>query len=264
MKADPKREILRRYTAEPEDALMLAKLLDKAELCRSRGFLQATRFLSLHECILAEKLIRGEKLFPSVLWGGFEGAERRCAVFFPDYLTEEDAKEQSGVAVLRAAFRPGTLTHRDLLGSLMNAGVTRDCIGDLLVHEDFCDILCLEETAPFLLENVSRAGRETLRLTRLSGPPAAVEEKAELLRDTVASLRLDAVLSSACRVSRGAAAELVSAGRVKLNDFECTKADRPVEAGDVLSVRGYGRVVLQSVEGQSRKGRTVIVLKRFL
>ncbi len=264
MKADPKREILRRYTTEPEDTLMLAKLLDKAELCRSRGFLQATRFLSLHECILAEKLIRGEKLFPSVLWGGFEGAERRCAVFFPDYLTEEDAKEQSGVAVLRAAFRPGTLTHRDLLGSLMNAGVTRDCIGDLLVHEDFCDILCLEETAPFLLENVSRAGRETLRLTRLSGPPAAVEEKAELLRDTVASLRLDAVLSSACRVSRGAAAELVSAGRVKLNDFECTKADRPVEAGDVLSVRGYGRVVLQSVEGQSRKGRTVIVLKRFL
>ena len=264
MRADPKRELLRRYTAEPEDALMLAKVLDKAEGCRSRGYLQATRFLSLHERILAEKLIKGEKLFPSLLWGGFEGAERCCAVFYPEYLSEEEAKEQSGLAVLRAAFRPGTLTHRDLLGSLMNAGVTRDCIGDLLVHEDFCDILCLEETAPFLLENVSRAGRETLRLTLLSEPPAAKEEKVELFRDTVASLRLDAVLSSACRVSRSAAAELIQAGRVKLNDFDCAKADRPVAEGDVLSVRGYGRMVLEAVEGQSRKGRTVIVLKRFL
>ena len=264
MRADPKRETIRRYTAEAEDALMLARLLDKAETCRSRGFLQSSRFLSLHECILADKLVRGEKLLPALFWGGFEGAERRCAVFYPDYLTEEEAREQSGVTVLRASCRPGTLTHRDLLGSLMNAGVTRDCIGDLLVHEDFCDILCLEETAPFLLENVSRAGRETLRLELLSAPPAAPEEKAELFRDTVASLRLDAVLSSACRLSRGAAAELIAAGRVKLNDFECTKADRSVEAGDVLSVRGHGRMVLEAVEGLSRKGRIVIVVKRFL
>lgn len=264
MRADPKSELLRRYAQDPEDRLMLAKLLDKAEGCRSRGYLQATRFLSLHECILAERTIRGEKLFPSLLWGGYEGAERRCAVFYPEYLSEEEAREQSGVVALRASFRPGSLSHRDLLGSLMNAGVTRDCIGDLLVHEDFCDVLCLEETAPFLLDNVSRAGRETLRLSRLEGPPAAKEEKAESLRDTVASLRLDAVLASAFRLSRGAAAELIGAGRVKVNDFECLKPDRPTEEGDVFSVRGHGRALLEGVEGQSRKGRTVVRIKRFL
>ena len=243
---------------------MLAKVLDKYSACADKNYIQTTRFLSLHDCIIAETALRGEKARGYTLWGGYEDAERKLIVFYPDYLDEENAIAESGISVIRARFRPGTVTHRDILGSLMNIGITRECLGDLLTHEDFCDIICVSETAAFILDNLFRAGHETLRLEPLDGPPAEKEEKYKLIKDTVASLRLDAIVSSGCSVSRGNAAALISSGRVKVNGFECLKSDKPVGEGDSISVRGYGKLLVESVGGVSRKGRTIIELKKYI
>ena len=84
------------------------------------------------------------------------------------------------------------------------------------------------------------------------------------IRDTVATPRLDAVIASGFSLSRSKAAALISAGKVSLNHRECTKGDRPVEEGDVLTCRGLGKCVVKEVPGQSRKGRTMLVLERYL
>lgn len=243
---------------------MLARVLDKYSACSEKNYIQTTRFLSLHDCIIAETALKGEKAQGYILWGGYEDAERKLIVFYPDYLDGEAAIEESGVSVVRARFRPGTVSHRDMLGSLMNIGITRECLGDLLVHEDFCDIICVSESAVFIMDNLFRAGHEALKLELLEGPPAAKEEKFKLIRDTVASLRLDAIVSSGCSVSRANAAALISSGRVKVNDFECLKTDKPVAEGDSISVRGYGKMLVESVGGMSRKGRTIIEIKKLI
>ena len=88
--------------------------------------------------------------------------------------------------------------------------------------------------------------------------------KGREVRDTVASLRLDAVASTGFRIARGKAADLIASGRVQVNWRECTKADKLLSAGDTVSARGFGKFELTEVGGVTRKGRTSIVLKRYV
>ena len=90
------------------------------------------------------------------------------------------------------------------------------------------------------------------------------EVKCQEMRDTVSSLRLDAVASTGFRMSRGKAAELITSGRVQVNWRECTKLDKLLTAGDTVSARGFGKFELTEVGGVTKKGRTSIVLKRYI
>ena len=84
------------------------------------------------------------------------------------------------------------------------------------------------------------------------------------VRDTVAALRLDAVLAAGFSTSRSKAADFISAGRVSINHRECMKGDRAVNEGDVLTCRGLGKCVVKEVLGASRKGRIMLVLERYV
>ena len=187
--------------------------------------------------------------------------------FLPDWLEEEDfLAGQVPIRFLRCTYRLDQgLTHRDLLGSLMGLGLVREKIGDLLVDEGSCDLAVSESVADFLLQSWTSAGRASLRVTEIDAeslhiPQARVRE----LRDTVMRLRLDAVAATGFGLSRTKAAELIASGRVQVNHRECTKSDQLLNQGDVVTARGFGKFELSQVGGQSRKGRTAIVVKRYL
>ncbi len=260
-----KRDILRKYASNEEDLLLLARIFDKQELCYKKNYLSETKFLSERELALAAAALRGEKAGQYAAWGGYEGAERKIIVFYPDYSTEQEALEAAGIAYVRAAFHnKGSVGHRDVLGSLMNIGITRECLGDIIVHENYCDIICLESSADFIVNNLFRAGRETLAVSRLEETPAPPELKTETIKDTVASLRLDSVVSSCCRTSRTKATELINSGRVYVNGLECLKPDKILEEGCGITVRGSGKFVLQAASGVSRKGRTIVEIIKYV
>ena len=176
------------------------------------------------------------------------------------------ADAEGPVSVLHADFpKDASLTHRDILGSLMGLGITREKLGDILLADGGCDLLVLKDTLPILQSQWEGAGRWKLklrpaRLSELNVKPPEVRT----IRDTVATLRLDAVLSSGFSTSRGKAADLIAAGRVMVNHRECLKPDRAVEQGDVLTCRGLGKCVVKEVLGQSRKGRIMIVMERYI
>ena len=99
----------------------------------------------------------------------------------------------------------------------------------------------------------------------MAGPKVAPKPaQVRTIRATVATLRLDAVTAAGFSLSRAKAAALVASGKVSLNHRECLKADRPVAEGDVLTCRGLGRCVVKEVPGQSKKGRTMVVLDRYV
>lgn len=122
-----------------------------------------------------------------------------------------------------------------------------------------------EPVRRFLLDSWDSAGRVRLKvqpigLTELQVP----EEKVKLLRDTVSSLRLDSVLSVGFSLSRSKAAEAVTSGKVQVNWADWQKPDRQVVQGDVLTLRGLGKCVLEEVGNQTKKGRVFITVKRYL
>ena len=123
----------------------------------------------------------------------------------------------------------------------------------------------LDTVADFLLSSWNSAGRARLTVTEIPAAHLHIPEvRCEEVRDTVSSLRLDAVAASGFSLSRGKAADLIASGRVQLNHRECVKPDHAVAQGDVLSCRGLGKCVLTEVGGPSKKGRILIVLERYV
>ena len=147
----------------------------------------------------------------------------------------------------------------------MGIGLTRERVGDILVGEKAAQIVCLKDAAPILLSQFDQAGRYRLKLREIplsELAPAPAEVK--VIHDTVSTLRLDAVLSSGFSLARAKAADAVTGGRVALNHRECLKPDKAVEQGDVLTCRGLGKCVIKEVPGQSKKGRTMLVIERYI
>jgi RNA-binding protein YlmH len=263
-----KGKLLDRVGGEKEDRLALARVLDRAEQAQNRNIPAGTDFLTPQQLLLALDLLRqaGVPEDRFLRMGGYDGAERAILLFLPDWLEAEDAADQSPLRCLRAAYRAEEkLTHRDLLGSLMGLGIVREKVGDILVGPDSADLIVLDTVEAFLLQNWCSAGRARLTVTELDPRhlhiPAA---KWEEVRDTVSALRLDAVASTGFKMARGKAAALIESGRVQVNWRECTKPDKLLTAGDTVSARGFGKFELTEVGGVTRKGRTSIVLKRYV
>ena len=262
-----RRELLDRAAHSPEERLLLSRVWDKCEQCRTRNIPTATGFLSPQEQAAAQHLLNALGCREGyVLWGGYDGAERKRLVFLPDWLDAEDAAGQSPLRFLRAEYRAEYgLTHRDFLGSLMALGLTREKIGDILVEKGGCQVLLDPSMTDFLLQNWDSAGREKLTVTplplsALAVPHAAVKE----LRNTVSSLRLDNVLAAGFSLSRGRAAEAVEKGSVQVNYVTCVKPDKPVSAGDTITCRGLGKCVLDSVGAPTKKGRLPVDIRRYI
>lgn len=262
-----KTELLNKFAKDPEERIVLARALDQLERAQNRAIPCATQFLSPAQRAALEPLIAACGHPRHLFHGGCEGAERTICVFLPDWQEPEDWDASEELAAVECAYPPtgAELTHRDLLGGLMGIGLTRERVGDILAGDTAAQIVCLKDAAPIILSQFEQAGRYRLKLreiplSALSPAPAQVK----LIHDTVAALRLDAVLASGFSLARGKAADAVTGGRVSVNHRECLKPDKPVAQGDVLTCRGLGKCVLKAVGGQSRKGRIIIEIERYL
>ena len=258
-----RRELLDRAAHSPEERLLLSRVWDKCEQCRTRNIPTATGFLSPAEQAAAQGfLVLLGARESGIFWGGYDGAERKRLLFLPEWMAEPDGTE---IAAVRAACRSGgDLTHRDFLGSLMGMGIVREKIGDVLVGPDSADVLVLDTVAEFLAQSWESAGRVKLRVAEIDPGCVHIPEiRREERRDTVSSLRLDAVCSTGFRMARGKAAALIESGRVQLNWRACTKPDRTVSEGDTVSARGFGKFELTEVGALTKKGRIPITVQCY-
>ena len=263
-----KTELLDRCARSGEERTLLARVLDKLELAQHRGIPAWTPFLTPGEQASAGDLLAAWGGPRYLAAGGYEGSERNILYFPSDWQEPEDALSdpEGPLAALEGTFPGGaSLTHRDILGSLMGLGITREKLGDILILEGKCQVVALREALPILLSQWESAGRwkvsvREIALTELTPKPPTVKT----IRDTVAALRLDAVLAAGFSTSRSKAADLISAGRVAVNHRECMKGDRTVAEGDVLTCRGLGKCVVKEVLGASKKGRVMLILERYV
>ena len=248
-----------------EDRLLLAKLWDKINSGLRKNIPANTCFLSPRELEMAKYLF-GE---PEGLYafGGYQDAERKMLVYLPEYL-EEDALlgGDSPVVCLRATFYQGdSLSHRDFLGALMGAGIGRETVGDICVDKGSCDFFVTAEIAPYILQNFTSAGRTKLRIEAIPLCNAAIPEpEVKEIRDTLASVRLDSVISSGFRIGRGLAAQYVNTGKAAIDGLPCEKPDRTVSEGAKISVRGLGKIKLHSINGRTKKDRISVVIHRYI
>ncbi|MBQ6719272.1 MAG: RNA-binding protein [Oscillospiraceae bacterium] len=248
-----------------EDRLLLAKLWDKINAGIRRNIPANTYFLSPRELEMARFLF-GE---PEGLhaFGGYSDAERKMLIFLPEYLEECMLMEMDSPCVcLRATFYEGdSPSHRDFLGALMGIGIGRETIGDICVGKEHCDFFVIQEIAPYILQNFTSTGRTKLRLQQISLAEADIPEpEVKEIRDTMASLRLDSVISSGFRIGRSLASQYVTTGKAAIDGLPCEKPDKQVAEGSKISVRGLGKIKLVQVNGRTKKDRISVVIHRYV
>lgn len=236
-----------------------SRLLELAEQADRQDRSRFTPFLTPPEAELALAAAKRARV-NGELFGGYEGAERRMARFSP-MLAEP---EPFPIAALEITWpHQEAPEHRDLLGGLMGLGVKRARAGDIVLLPDKAYLFVETTLAGMIAQGLVEAGR--VRLTVRAGAilPDLAAPEGEEQRFTVQTPRLDAVVADGFHLSRGNAAELIEAGAVKLRHMPTLRPDARVEAGDAISVRGFGRLRIEEFGEPTRKGRLPVRVTRF-
>ncbi len=188
------------------------------------------------------------------LFGGSPEVERKRALLFPDYLSVNESDFQISLFEIDYPKKFVTIEHRQVLGTLMSLGLKRGKFGDILLNEGRVQFFAAGEISQYIKSNVESIGRSGVKLME-TGFNQMIKTK-ELWNEqdlTVSSLRLDTVISGIYHVSRQKSQLFIKQGLVKVNwalidnpAFEC-------DAGDIISVRGYGRSRIKSIDGKTKK-----------
>ena len=254
---DRRKQIIAISQSEDEKMLLI-RVCDKIERAMERNMAVSTCFLTPREQALIRQILPQCSFF-----GGTADTERNVAYWLPEYWTAEDPES---IDCIRADFyEKNALSHRDILGALMGTGIRRETVGDIIVHENSCEIFVLSELSKYLMDNLTSAGRHHLHLEKID--PRSVQIPAQnlkLLRVTVSTMRFDSVVSAAFHMSRSAAADAIRTGQGAINALTCLKPDRAVNESDVISVRGTGKLKIVELHGNTRKDRIAVTVGIYI
>ncbi len=240
-----------------EEKLLYKRLCDLERKRDDKNVPAFSKFLGIEEQV-------GLKFKSAVFWGGYEDAGRKIIMFLPDWAQPQDFYD-SVSAVKITALDKATYDHRDYLGSVMGLGIKREVIGDIAVREDSAIMFCVKEIAPFIKDNLTQVAKSSVSceiVDNLKGEE--IKQNYLEIKGTVASVRLDCIVSFLKNVSRTKASEMLRAGLVRLNAREIQDVSKLLKAGDVISIRGLGKFIFGGEEGTSRKGKSIIKLRKLV
>lgn len=247
----------------PEEKLLSAKTEDIVRLCEKYSCGRFSDFLDGGEAAFIETEFHFPYGCNYMLFGGFDGCERKLLGVFPEW--EEACESAFPISVLRidGGFNR-RLTHRDYLGTVLSLGLDRRKIGDILADNDGAYLFVCSDTAQYIKDNIRKIGNQGVKITEIALDGfEAPKRETEHIETVFASARLDAAVSAAAGLSRSEASKLIEGGLVKLNYKEIYDTSKTVKEGDLLSVRGHGRYVLSEIGDETRKGRIHAVFEKY-
>ncbi len=256
------KQILDRYK-DYEDRVLVNELLEYSRACEKGYTLKHTDFLDPRQQKLAEDILGVNKSICYDFQGGIPESERAiCLIYDENY---EISEEDIPITILSVTWNKSSrkLSHRDFLGSILGCGIKREKVGDIILDDDSAYVACMSDISRYLLYNLNKVGSVAVSVSETKEPHRK-EEKVKVIASTVASLRLDSIIATGYGVSRAKAVETVKSGKVKVNWEDTESASREMKQGDVVSLRGKGRIVLEEVAGTTKKDRVRITIKKYL
>ena len=247
-----------------EEQVLMGRLRDLAKRAYEKNIYTYSSFLSLPEQGVFDGMTKELSFIPYELFGGHEMAERKVVGFGSEELFGYPGQFPVTILKVTPALEKfgEELNHRDYLGSLMNLGIRRDTIGDILVKGKTGFIFCLDDVAEFIIQNLIKIRHTQISCVKIDDD---IELKPSLIDESypVSSMRLDVIIAAACKLSRKEALSFFERNEVQLNSKVTTENAVNLKPGDVFSVRGKGKFILESIGGTTKRGRTYINVKRY-
>ena len=219
----------------------------------NRGVYTYSDFLGMHEqTVLYEEMKYGIQLH-----GGYPDAERCVAVFG----NSDDLGYEPTLPVQLIEISPlsqkfsDDLTHRDFLGSLMGLGIKRETLGDIIISGNKGYLFCLDSIGQYIIDNLTKVRHTSVSCSFTDSLPVDALPKPKESVIIVQSMRLDGLVSAVYNMSRSKSSALVDGEKVFINGRLSKSSSKPVETGDIVSVRGHGRFKILDILGDTRKGR---------
>lgn len=242
------------HIKDKEQILNMRKVLDKIEIVLTHHSIQATDFLNPYERRLSKSILNRFENISYSEDGGFLNAERKIISIYPDYLAFESI--EAPIVPLSINGDIKGLSHKDFLGSLMGLGITREKIGDILIHEENSQVIVEDLISDYIIFNLEKVGNKNVKIKKIKKNELKEGKKDYKEKNiTMPSLRLDVVMSNALKLSRNDSMNIIKSGRVKVNWEPISKPFFEVNSGDLISVKKYGRFILSDVLGKTKKGR---------
>ncbi len=254
------KELIQKFAQDEEEILLGKRIFDLARRAETAWF-SCTDFLTPSQLVFCKSLLDSSKI-PYQSGGGYEGAVRQLLLFGEGaaYQTGED----SPICALKLDC-PMPVGHRDILGSVLGLGIRREKVGDILVGETASTLLIRRDILPYLTVNLERIGSAPVRVQEV--PLASIIPPApqfDTIHVSVASLRLDAVLAAVYHLSREEAQQQIRRQMAQVDYRIADSPSKAVEPGSILSLRGYGKFLLSSVAGETRRGKLRLEIKKYI
>ena len=265
-----KQDLLKDYRKQ-EDKICLSQVLDKIEFSKTREKIEYTDFLDMYQISLVENFLRKIKFTNYKLYGGYEEAERKVLIIYPEKYNESMIEKNYNkilkiVRVKLPEEEKGKYTHRNYLGGIVKLGLKREKVGDILVSDEGADIIAMEDFAEILkkeLANLTRFEKSIITIEEINNIRKR-EIKLEIIKIIVPSLRLDNIVSDLARTSRSKAAQIIAQERVFINGQNETKLSKQIKLNDIITIRGKGRFVVKEFVGTTRSGRTIVAIEKYV
>lgn len=256
---------------EKEETLLRKRFVELSNTAYQRCIITCSDFLNLNELNILHTTPKDLFPIPYKTFGGYVYSERQMAAFLPDaFLYMEESEIQNLYPIRIVKITPvhvkfaEELGHRDYLGALLNLGIERSKLGDILVQEKSAYVFVNETLADFIVSELVKV-RHTIVLPQIVESAEFIyEPKFEIVKGTVASVRLDSLLSLAYNSSRSKLTGLIEGARVYVNGKLITSNAYHIKDNDIISVRGMGRFQFRQIVSETKKGRYYVELYKYI
>ncbi len=247
-----------------DDKLLLDKTEDLFRKCRKYAKPVFSSFNNENEQVLICDNAEYDSSCNTMFFGGYDNASRKIYGVFPEW--EEASADEFPICIIKVCHKfGGRLTHRDYLGAALGIGIERCKIGDILVFDDCAYVFVCRDIADYIVCELKKIGNRGVKCSICGIDEVRIpKQEFETISCTAASLRLDAVLAACLNVSRSVSSKLVSGECVCVNHRLTDNISFGIKKGDVLSVKGFGRYILDDVGNNTRSGRIHIVVLKYV
>ena len=213
-----------------------------------------TKFISMEE----QKILENSKL--NYLYSS-EIHERKRAFISSSQIDEDGFN----ITVLKIKYNKNfyELTHPMVLGALTGLGITRECIGDIIISDDIY-IIVIAEMEEFIIKNLTSIDKASVEVIKTNSEELENIEVNNYYEDNiiVSSMRLDAIVSTITNYSREKAKLFILQKNVKLNGIVRTNIDENIKVGDLLSIHRFGRTIIMDIVRKTKKDKIVLLIKK--
>ena len=250
---------------QKEELMLQKRLIELSKIAYQRGIVTYSDFLNLNELNILHTTPKQEFYSCYETFGGYEFSERQMVAFLPDALCYDKNYPMTALKIeaLQKKFSE-QLSHRDYLGSILNLGIERSKLGDILVEEDYAILFVQNSLKDFMLEELTRIRHTSVMVTEVDADDFSYQPKTKEIQGTVSSLRLDSLLSLAFASSRSKLVAYIEGGKVFVNGKLITSNGYQIKEEDIVSVRGLGRFQFKETMSQTKKGRYYVTIHLYV